>query len=115
MYTIGSRDSAFGRITRPSLKAVSEILSSFQTCITVVYDAKGRPTTEPPKKIAKVPKHAEEATAFQFGFSTPGSLIVNLVLTDLQLSLWDRGQFFQRRLRDSLDAMYAIARVKSSE
>ena len=79
-YHIHTKDDA-----RPSVRAVSEMLSAFQKSFTTVYDGT---KTGPDKLRATTTKAIRDATSFEFGFTSPGSLMVMLTIHNKQLSLW---------------------------
>jgi len=79
-YHIHTHDEA-----RPSVRAVSEMLSAFQKSFTAVYDGI---KTGPDKLRAITTRTIRDATSFEFGFSSPGSLMVMLTIHNRQLSLW---------------------------
>ena len=76
-YHIHTRDE-----TRPSVRAVSDMLTAFQKSFTAVYDGI---KTGPDKLRASTTKTIRDATSFEFGFSSAGSLMVMLTIHNKQL------------------------------
>lgn len=87
---------------RPSLSAVSAILTAFQKSFTAVYS--GMTTSS---RRGRIKPEIRERTEFQFGYADPGSLIVNLVINDRQLSFWNENSVFE----DTLATMRSMANV----
>ena len=87
---------------RPTLFAVSAILTAFQRSFTAVYS--GLSTSS---RRGRVKPEIRDQTSFHFGYADPGSLIVNLVISDHQLSFWEEHNVFE----NTLDTMCGMADV----
>lgn len=88
---------------RPSLTAVTEMLSAFQRSFTAVYDGIVRGA----RQHARINKVIRDQTTFQIGHTEPGSLIVTLVIQENQLSFWREDNTFTR----TCDVMFGMSRA----
>ena len=98
-YYIHSADES-----RPSIRAVSDMLSAFQRSITTVYDA----LKSGPRERANTSKNVREETSLEFGFTSPGSLMVTCTIQNRQMSFWE-DSLDTVNASSAIDAIYNIA------
>ncbi|OGN97181.1 MAG: hypothetical protein A2Z77_06340 [Chloroflexi bacterium RBG_13_51_36] len=74
----------FGEEERPTVKALSSVLSDFQNLVSTVYDAV---KTAVPKLRARISAQIAAETEFRFGYTFPGSVGVVLTIPNQRLLL----------------------------
>ncbi len=70
---------------RASVRAVADILAAFQKSVATIYDGiKSGPKDRVPSSRA-----LHDETDFEFGFTSPGSLMITFTVQARQLSFWE--------------------------
>ena len=90
---------------RPSVRNVAQVLDAFQRLVTIVYDG----LTNRPKERGRASAESIEQTDFEFGYSSPGSLVVNLIIPNERLLLRESD------LDDAVTTVFEMARARSSK
>lgn len=103
-YFIQSTDDS-----RPSIRAVSDMLLAFQRSLTTVYDA----IKSGPKERATTSKSVRNETSLEFGFTSPGSLMVTCTIQNRQISFWE-DSLDTVNASSAIDAIYNIARANEA-
>ena len=88
---------------RPSVRSISEVLAAFQSAVTLVYDG----LVNEPKDRGRVGVEVLEKTEFEFGYTSPGSLVVNLIVPNERMILRDSD------LDDAVATVFEMSRAAS--
>ena len=89
---------------RPTVQTITSVLSRFQRAVTIVYDG----LVNGPKERGRVRAESYNITSFEFGYTSPGSLIVTLTISN------DRLMFRGSDLDDAVTTVFDMACAKST-